>query len=218
MYKVIDVNTWERKKQFTWFNSFTNPCYGFNVEIDVTEVLNYSHETKTSFFINYLFLMMKGLNETLEMRLRIVDGEVRLYDVIDPTYTIMTKTGIYENAGSKMYDDYHKFYNAAHKEIESVKNQKTVKDSFNSDEEYGLYYITCIPWISYNSMTHPIPIGNINSLSVPRICWDKYREIDNRFKVNLNITVSHALVDGFALSKAFQNIQDKLNKARDILK
>ena len=58
MYKVIDVNTWERKKQFTWFNSFTNPCYGFNVEIDVTEVLNYSHETKTSFFINYLFLMM----------------------------------------------------------------------------------------------------------------------------------------------------------------
>ena len=103
MYKVIDVNTWERKKQFTWFNSFTNPCYGFNVEIDVTEVLNYSHETKTSFFINYLFLMMKGLNETLEMRLRIVDGEVRLYDVIDPTYTIMTKTGIYEN-GEELYN------------------------------------------------------------------------------------------------------------------
>ena len=95
MYKVIDVNTWERKKQFTWFNSFTNPCYGFNVEIDVTEVLNYSHETKTSFFINYLFLMMKGLNETLEMRLRIVDGEVRLY-LIYEQYSSKTVAVKYE--------------------------------------------------------------------------------------------------------------------------
>lgn len=218
MYKVIDVKTWKRKKQFTWFNSFSNPCYGVNAEIDVTEVVNCSKETKTSFFINYLFLMMKGLNETMEMRLRIVDGEVRLYDVINPTYTVMTKTGVYENAGSKMYDDYHQFYNEAHNEIESVKNQVTVKDTFNSSEDYGLYYITCIPWISYNAMTHPIPIGDVNSLSVPRICWDKYRMINNKYYINLNITVSHALVDGFALSKAFLNIQDKLNKAWDILK
>lgn len=57
MYKVIDIEKWNRKKQYLWFSTFSNPDYGFNV--DVTNIVNYSKETKTSFFINFLFIVMK---------------------------------------------------------------------------------------------------------------------------------------------------------------
>lgn len=218
MYNIIDTSKWSRRKQYEWFRTFPNPCYGFDCTIDVTGVVLYSKQTNTSFFINFLYILMKALNEIEEMRLRIVDGTVRLYDVIDPTYTIMTDSLVYENSGSPMYDDYLDFYKEAKKTIESVKHNKKIKDTYNSDSEYGVYYITCIPWISYNSMTHPIPSGNENSLSVPRICWDKFKLVDNKYTMNLNITVSHALVDGFALSRAFQNVQTKLDECDKILK
>ena len=57
MYKVIDLKTWNKRKQFEWFNTFSNPCYGFNTDIDVTEVVNFSKKTKT-YFMKLLTLLI----------------------------------------------------------------------------------------------------------------------------------------------------------------
>ena len=94
MYKVIDLDNFKKRKQYNWFKTFSNPCYGLNVKMDVTEVVKYSKETKTSFFINVLYLITIGLNSVEEMRLREVDGEIRLYDTINPTFTVMTNSGV----------------------------------------------------------------------------------------------------------------------------
>ena len=111
MYKVINLNEFKKRKQYTWFKTFANPCYGFDVKMDVTKVIEYSKKTKTSFFANVLYLITIGLSSVEEMRLREVNGEIRLYDKINPTFTVMTKSGVYENAGFKMIDDYKGFYN-----------------------------------------------------------------------------------------------------------
>ena len=58
-FEIIDTNTWIRKSQFDFFSTFLNPDYGFNKKIDVTTVLEYSKETKTSFFINFLYVTPK---------------------------------------------------------------------------------------------------------------------------------------------------------------
>lgn len=217
MYKVIDIKNSNRKKQFEWFNKFDNPCYGLNVKMDVTKVVKASKETNTSFFINFLFLLMKGLNEIEEMRMRIIDDKVVIYDVIDPSYTVMTKLNIYENCESKMDNSYKVFYENAKKVIEEAKNLETVRDNFNSDN-YNYYYITCLPWISFESMNHPIPTFDKTSQSVPRIAWDKYELVNDKYLMTLNITVTHSLVDGYTLSKAFKNVQRYLDLAEEIIK
>ena len=66
MYKVIDLDNFKKRKQYNWFKTFSNPCYGLNVKMDVTEVVKYSKETKTSFFINVLYLITIGLNSVEE--------------------------------------------------------------------------------------------------------------------------------------------------------
>lgn len=48
MYKVINVENWAKRKNFEWFNTFSNPCYAIDTEIDVTKVVKFSKETKTS--------------------------------------------------------------------------------------------------------------------------------------------------------------------------
>ena len=53
MYKIIDTEKWNRKTQYEWFNSFSNPCYGIDIELDVTRIVQYSKASHTSFFINF---------------------------------------------------------------------------------------------------------------------------------------------------------------------
>lgn len=218
MYKVITKEEFKKIKQYNWFKTFSNPCYGFNVKMDVTKVVEYSKRTNTSFFINVLYLITIGLSSIEEMRIREVDDEIRLYDKINPTFTVMTKTGIYENAGFKMIDDYQGFYNKAKEVLDTVKNQETIKDTFNDDTLYNDYYMTCIPWLSLEGMTHPLCDNNTSSSSCPRVCWDKYRLENDKYIMLLNITVSHCFVDGYPLASAFKNIQENFANIESIIK
>lgn len=218
MYKIIDIATWNRKKQFNWFNTFSNPCYGITIDLDVTNVVRFSKDTKTSFFINFLYIIMKSLNSVDELRLRYVNGEVRQYDQIHPTYTVMTDIEVFENCKNKMEDNYSNFYQNCHQTIEQTKHQSKVNDGYNDNESYDVYYITCLPWLSYTAMTHPIPANDKESCSVPRICFGKYEEKNGHLILSFNLTVSHALVDGYPCCKALNQLKGNCINARDFLK
>ena len=174
MYKVIKSEQLKNQSQYRWFKTFANPCYGLNVKMDVSEVVKYSKETKTSFFVNILYLITTALNSIEEFKIREVKDEIRIYDTINPTFTVMTDVGIYENAGFKMVDDYKSFYRIAKEIIEKVKKQTSFKQTYNDSMLFDDYYMTCLPWISIEAMTHPLCENNNESLTVPRLCWDKY--------------------------------------------
>lgn len=218
MYKVLKVDDLKNQSQYRWFKTFTNPCYGLNVKMDVTKVIDYCKKTNTSFFINVLYLITTALNSIDEFKIREVKDEIRLYDTINPTFTVMTDIQVYENAGFKMVDEYSSFYKKAKETIEKVKKVTWFKETYNDSTLFDDYYMTCAPWISMESMTHPLCEGNFESLTVPRICWDKYRNENGRMVMLLNITVSHCYIDGYTLSKAFNLIQEKFNEIESLLK
>lgn len=217
MYKVIDVNSWKRRDKYKWFNSFSNPCYGIDANVDVTEIVEFSKKTKTSFFVNFLYILTISLNSIEEMRYRFVNGEVRLYETINPTYVVQRNDLDYVNGGIKMVDDYKEFYKRCRENIDELKVEIKMKDGYNTNNDFDDYYMTCLPWLDYESMSHPIP-DDKQSQSVPRICFSKYVLNDNRYTIKLNITVSHALVDGFALSNAFTKVRDNCKIATALLK
>ena len=218
MYKVLKVDDLKNQSQYRWFKTFSNPCYGLNVKMDVTKVIEYCKKTNTSFFINVLYLITTALNSIDEFKIREVKDEIRLYDTINPTFTVMTDIQVYENAGFKMVDDYSSFYKIAKETIEKVKKVTSFKETYNDSTLFDDYYMTCAPWISMESMTHPLCEGNFESLTVPRISWDKYRNENDKMVMLLNITVSHCYIDGYILSKAFNLIQEKFNEIESLLK
>lgn len=205
--KEIDIQNWNRRKQFNWFNSFSNPCYCLNVKIDCTKLVNLCKENKKSFFVCFMYLVMKTVNEIEEFKLRYIDGKVYLFDKVDPAFIVMTDAGVFENVAHEMKDDFLEFYTLSKNLIEKTKRQTSVKDIFNT-ANYGEIYISTTPWLDFESGTHPIP-DDKNSSSVPRICWGKYTLNNDKYTMTLNINVSHALVDGYPLGKAFNEIQEK---------
>ena len=204
-YQVVDIKGWKRKSQYDWFSSFENPTYGFCVKVDVASVVNYSKETKTSFFANFLFIITRVINELEMFRLRELDGQVVLYDEIDPDFSVKTEDGSFNNASFSFTKDYQEFYKNCREVIE--KNNKYVNNREFNLPEYGRFYSSCLTTIDILSMIHPIKTSDKSSTSVPRIFWDKYLEQDGKYFLNLNITVSHALVDGEDLAQAFNLVR-----------
>ena len=216
-YKIIDVYNWIRRTTFKYFSTFDNPTYSFNVKIDITNVLSFSKETKTSFFINFLFLISKVNNELKSLRLRYVDGEVRLYEKINPTFTVKTEDGSFNNCFVEYTSVYEEFYKRCVKEIEDNNKETKNPEEYNSTS-YDRFYSSCLTTIDIISMTQPLNTRDKNSINVPRIFWDKYIKIGDTYYLTLNITVSHILVDGEQLSEAFNKVREYASNFKSIIK
>ncbi len=216
--KKIDVEKMGRRKTYEWFKTFKNPTYGVNVNLDVTKLVKYTKETNSSFFINFLFILVKSLNDIPEMKQRFIDKEPVEYDVCNPGITVLTKNDTFENVRFSYVDNYHEFYNIAKENIDKAKNEDILtSDSYNLENTYNEYYITSVPWINFTSVTHPIP-EDVSSLSVPRICFGKFVLNNEKYEMPFNITVSHVFVDGFHISKFLKKIEGYLDNVDDILK
>lgn len=214
----INIENWDREKTYNWFKTFSNSTYGSTVTLDITKLLKHIKETNESFFIDMLYIVVKALNSIDEMRMRIIDDKPVIYDEINPAFTVMTKTGTFENVRFKNIKKFKEFYKVAFEKIEKVKNQSYIeKEDYNPENCYDEYYITCVPWMTFIQLTHPIP-DDIRSQCIPRICWGKYTINDNKAELNLNITVSHIFVDGYPLENAFNKIQELLDNVDEVLK
>ena len=205
-YKEIDTNNWVRKTTFNWFKGFSNPTYCFNMKIDVTDVIKYSKETGTSFFVNFLYVICRVNNEIESLRLRYVDEKVLLYERIDPTFTVKTTDGSFNNAGCEYKRDYQEFYKLAKEEINRRNGATDNSQNYNT-WDYDVFYSSCVTSIELESMRQPLDINNKNSLNVPRIFWDKYRLVNDRYVMLLSMNVSHILMDGEELSSAINLVK-----------
>ncbi len=212
MMKIIDKKTFKKRNQYNYFRTFDDPTYGFDVRMDVTNLVKYKNEKKISFFIPFLYLTTLAMNSVYEFHLREINNEIVYFENIDPTYTVMADNGVYYNAYSKLHDSFKTFYKEVRENIDVIKKRTDIDEQYN-DENYAVYYMTSVPTISYVSMKHPTPSRNYTSSSVPRICFDKYQldEKNNHYYLTLNITVSHCFIDGYPLSAAFNKLQEMLN-------
>lgn len=221
MKTEIDMKTYKKRNQYHWFSTFPDPTYGFNVEIDVTDLVHLSKSRKESFFPYFLYAIIKGINDIPEMRMREEKGHVYLYDMVHPTFTVMTEEGVYQNCGFPFIDDFPSFYKRTKEVIQKVKSMPVSDDldRFPICKEPNVIYATCIPFLDYSSMSHPTPANNHDSLSVPRVCFDQYAlDKEENYHCTLNITVSHTLVDGFPLGRCFEAIQNYCRQAETTFK
>lgn len=214
----IELVNWNRLRTYEFFKNFSNSTYSMNVRMDVSKLVMHAKENNESFFIDLIYIVLKSLNSIDEMRMRLVNDKPVIFDDINPAFTVMTKTGTFENVRHKNYSNFKEFYKVCSEIIDTSKEQLEIKkDDYNPEKCYNEYYITCVPWVDFTEFNHPIP-DDIASQCIPRICWGKYIKNNEKYELTLNITVSHIFVDGFPLAMAFNRIQGYLNNPEEILK
>ena len=92
-WKFVDMERDPRREQFAYFRDFANPYLGVTAEVDVTEVLDWTRRTGTSFFLAVLYAAVRAANAVPELRRRLRGGEVVEYDQCPSSHTVALPDG-----------------------------------------------------------------------------------------------------------------------------
>lgn len=214
--KIIDIENWDRKVIYNNFIGYTNPIFSISARLDVTALHSFCKRENKSFFTTFMYVATKCLNGVEEFRLRLKDGNVVLYDVIDPSFIVKRPDGVISACRTAMTDNYGGFYRSARE------NQKAAQEAttpyFNGDNANDLFFISCMPWVDIRSFSNPYDLKNPDASSIPRIMWSKFVPENGQLKMTFDVAAHHALIDGEPVCRAIGLIQEALNNITEFLK
>ncbi|MGH4120144.1 CatA-like O-acetyltransferase [Clostridium sp.] len=204
--KFVDIENWERKKHYNYFKQLDYPHFNICANVDITEFYTYLKKEEQPFFISMLYVVTKTANTIKEFRYRIRGDKVIENEVINPAFTVMNSNEVFGFCTAEFKDEFKEFMVTASNEIQKSKDNISLEDKSGRDD---LIYTTCIPWVSFTSIMHPIQMNPVDT--IPRIAWGKYFEENGKIKLPLSVQVHHALVDGVLVGKFYTGIQEILD-------
>lgn len=208
-YKIINKETYYRKGVFRHFSEDCKCSTSMTARIDVTNLVRYSKESNTKFYINFLYILSKVLNSRDDYKMGYLyqTNELICYDVINPTQYIFhedteTCTPVYTN-----YDEnYEKFYDNVLKDIERAK--KTREYMLDMENHPNWFDASYIPWLSYDSLNIELPDGYL--FFAPIINWGKYREENGKLLMPVSVRLNHAIADGYLVANVFRLLEEEI--------
>ena len=207
------MENWPRKQHFDFFNNFDYPHFNITLDLDITRVYNYIKENEISFFKTMVYFVTKTANNIKEFRYRVINNnQVVEFEEINPSFTIMSEENVFSFCNSKYFPDKRRFFRSMEENIKRYKDNPAVSEE---EDKIDSIYLTSLPWISFNSITHPIDIKNVDS--VPRIAWGKYKKEDSKVLLPFSIQVHHGLMDGYHVSKYVDYINGLINNTQKYL-
>jgi chloramphenicol O-acetyltransferase type A len=206
--KIIDLNQWERKKHFLFFNEFDDPSFEITSNIECSKAYGKSREEGFSFFLLYLHCSLKAVNKVMEFKLRIENDEVVHYDKIHAAPTIARKNGTFGFSHLPFCENFKEFTKSSEKIIDVVKSSDDLEPSFHRTD---VIHYSSIPWIPFTSLAHPRFDYQIKD-SVPKISFGKMIDERNKKYLPVSITANHALMDAFHMAKHLQFFEKFLNE------
>ncbi|MDE7087068.1 MAG: hypothetical protein K2O67_02625 [Clostridia bacterium] len=214
--KIIDIENWNRKVIYDNFIGYSNPIFSISSRLDVTDLYDYCKRTGAAFFTTFTFIAAKCLNGVEEFRLRLKEGNVVLYDVINPSFIVKRPDGVISTCRTEMTDNYKEFYRKSRAAQEAAQSSSGVV--FNNDNRNDLYFISCMPWVDIHSFSNPYDLKNPDLSSVPRIMWSKFVPENGRLKMTFDVAAHHALIDGEPVCRAIASVQNALDNVEEFLK
>ena len=214
MKHKVDIESWERRENWLFMSDFANSWYSITSEVDCTKAFEEAKNNHTSFFIKYLYALLRAANEVKEFGYR-PDGEgVAWFDKIGATVPIAVPGKTFYTALIPYIEDYAAFYDKV-REISSHipedgdpygVNRKLIETG-----ETGVINISATPKLYFTSMTYTFHKPGLGS-DWPLLNVGKVIKREGRRVMPIGIYVDHSFVDGSNLSDYLEKVQRHLEE------
>ena len=202
MRKKIDIDTWERKELYSFFKDFDEPLYGITSELECTGAYAYAKSRGISFFLYYLYLVLKTVNRTEAFRYRIEGDDLFLYDVVDASSTIDRENGTFGFSYIPYDQELDLFLEKAEAEVKRVRgDERLISNEFGEN----IIHFSALPWIRFTSVSHPRNFGT--GESIPKITMGRFYMEGERMMMPVSVYVHHGLADGLHVGQFFETLQ-----------
>ena len=212
MRTKIEIKNWKRKLAYETFLNYSDPYTGIVTKIEITNLVNFCKENKTSFYGCMTYFVLKSMNEIDEFKYgfgKEGDNEfVYKYNSLAATLTVINNDN---ELNFTRYIEYNE-------DISNflVEFSKATKDASNNIPYYKILglenmnkiNITCIPWITFSNFKDAIDFNEKSSK--PKICWGKYYLEGDRYLIDISLLVNHVFQDGYHMGLFFNNLQQNI--------
>ncbi len=208
-YRVIDREKYYRKGVYRHFTEDCKCSVSLTCRIDVTELVNYSKNRGTKFYLNFLYLITKVLNSREDYRMNYLwqSDELVCYDQINPTqYVFHEDTETCTPVYTTYHKDYDEFYRNALNDLQQAR--KSREYLLDASGHPNWFDASCISWLSYDAMNIELPDGYLYFL--PIVNWGKYREENGRLMMPLTVRLNHAVADGYLVALVFRLLEQEI--------
>lgn len=202
----LDIDAWERKQHFEFFNTFADPYFAVTAAVDVTSSYAFAKKNDLSFFSVYLHACMTAINKVENFKYRIEEDKVVVYDTIHASATMMRPNKTFGFSFINYDEDVKVFEKNMKREKDRIYNSNSLFPPQNSQD---CIYCSALPWISFTGHKEPV---NGGKESVPKLAFAKIEANNEKLSMQVSVSVNHALVDGYHVGLFFEKFQESLNQ------
>lgn len=203
--KVISIEDTNRKEHFLYFKNIGYPYVGLTIHLDIT---HFSQDLKAKgnpFFLSFLYYVVKAANTIPQFRRRIENDGIVEYDYCKASCVILKNDNSFGYCTLDCNKPFSVFLDEGKERIERTKETGNIQEDENVE---SLFFISCIPWVTYTSITQAVPFPPDSN---PRFTWGKYTQQNNQTLIPVSVLAHHALIDGLHISQFFAELENLLS-------
>lgn len=212
MKHPVDIEHWDRRDNWRFMRDFANSWYSITSEVDVTEAYAEAKQRHESFFIRYLYAILRAVNEIREFGYRPDGDGVCWFDEIGATVPLAVPGKTFYTVLIPYIKDYKTFYE---KVMELKSHIPEDGDPYGVNRELiesgqtGVVNISVTPRLYFTSMTYTFHKPGLGS-DWPLMNVGKVVHRGDRLIMPIAVYVDHCFVDGGNLSTLMEKIQSYL--------
>lgn len=201
-FKIIDIDSWERKEYFEHYFSSVPCTYSMTVKIDITKIKALGQKL----YPTMLYYLTRVVNNHEEFRMSFDEfGRLGVFDKMSPCYTIFHKDSeTFSNIWTEYLDDYESFCMEFNQDIGNYGFVKQMEAKPNAP--VNTFPVSMIPWTSFEGFNLNLQKG-YNYL-LPIFTMGKYYKESGKYILPLAIQVHHAVCDGFHVCRFVNELRE----------
>ena len=210
-FTLYDRTTWPRSSHFDYYTKgFVKSVNCMTVRLDVSHFLRETKERGLKFFPAFTALTGQVIASIPEACTNVdANGNPGYFSYLNPNFTIFHEDDkTFSDVWSEYSEDFDTFYHNLLTDTETYKDKKGIK--VKDGQPMNFFCISCAPWLDYTAYC-PVNYGGSPNL-FPIITFGKYTEESGKVTMPFTLTISHACMDGYHLSRFFNDLQAALDK------
>jgi chloramphenicol O-acetyltransferase type A len=187
-YRILD--DYARRPHFEFYLRHPHPFYAVSFELDATLVRARAKELGASTFAAMVWTYHRALASLDAFRVRLVAGELRLYDALAVGMTVPAPGRTFTFATLAFDADPQAWLARAR----AVMTEASTHVDLGGGAEPDFAYYTALPRVPFTSFTH-VALADPTA-GQPEAAFGRFREAEGRSFVPVGVLVNHLYVDG----------------------
>lgn len=202
-YKKINIEEWKRKEHFTAYRDAVKCGFSLTVKLDISQVVPFVKEQGYKFYPVMIYLISKAVNQHPEFKMAMKDGELIVWDYVDPVYTVLhTDTETFSALSLSHTDSLMDFIDGYNELLQKNINNRSF---FPEKAPENHFNISALPWIHFDSFN--LNIADFTDYFAPSFTIGKYQTEGSKILMPLAIQVHHAVCDGIHVAQLIDTLQ-----------